>query len=152
MIEYLIKVKTIILFLFILLFALLNSFIFNYLEVDFGENSLEEMPKTVLFLLVVFLAPFYETLFFNLLPIKVFQYFFKNNLLIIFFSSFVFSLIHNYSYPYMLMTYIGGILVNTFFIITEKKHSVLKSLLLTIALHSLYNLIGFLLIEVFKII
>ena len=147
MIQYLIKVKTVVLFLATLIIILTNTFIFRALKVDFGNNSVEDTPKIIIFILVVFFAPFFETLVFNLLPVKLMQYLTRSTFLIIFTSSFAFALIHIYSIAYLLMTYIGGIFLNTLYLVFEKKHGILKAFLLIISLHSIYNLIGFILME-----
>lgn len=101
---------------------------------------------------MIVLAPIFETLVFNLVPIKILQMFIKNNHVIIILSSFAFSFIHTYSFIYMIMTYLGGASLNTFYLVTEKKKGILKSAGLTMLIHSIYNLIGFFLIEIFHIL
>jgi membrane protease YdiL (CAAX protease family) len=123
----------------------------NLLNVDFGESSMKNVPILYIFLLVVIIAPFIETLLFNTLPIKIIQYFIKNKYIIILLSSIVFALIHTYSVAYIFMTYFGAISINTFYLVTEEKKGLLKASGLTVLLHSVYNLIGFLLIEIFHV-
>lgn len=92
-----------------------------------------------------------ETIFFNLLPVKGLQLVFKNKFLIIFIVSLIFSILHTYSLSYMFMTFVGGVLLNTYFIISDVKFGWKKASLYTALLHSTYNLIGFLILEVFHV-
>lgn len=148
------SIKTVWLFLFVLAFQVSIALFFNSLNLDFGEGSspLKGIPLYAQFVFLVLMAPFFETIFFNLLPIKLLQLFFKNRIIIVLLASIVFSLIHFYSVPYMLMTYLGGIGLNFFYIFTEEKKGILVSFGLTVLLHSAYNLIGFLLIEIFNVL
>jgi len=98
---------------------------------------------------VVIVAPIFETLLFNVLPIKAIQFFIKNKLVIVLLSSLGFASIHTYSIVYLIMTYFGAIGLNTFYLVIEEKKGFLNAIGLTVLLHSIYNLFGFLLIEVF---
>lgn len=147
--------KTNFLFFIILLINITFSLLLKLINIDFGDSGLEEYPDYVKFLFVVALAPVIETVLFNLLPIKILQYvnFFKKNpLYVIFIASVVFSLTHTYSIAYVFMTYIGAITLNTFFIVVQIKKNTKIAFILTVLLHSAYNLIGFLLIEVFDLL
>ncbi|WP_370407624.1 CPBP family glutamic-type intramembrane protease [Tenacibaculum dicentrarchi] len=149
------KYRTSFLFIIILLINVIISLSLNLLDVDFGDNELKEYSIYAIFFLVVIFAPIFETVIFNLLPIKILQYFnfFKKKpFYTIFVASIAFALTHTYSIGYVLMTYIGAITINTFFITLETKGNTTRAFLLTVLLHSAYNFIGFLLIEVFDVI
>lgn len=152
MFEYLKRISIYLLFLYVLTINLIIVITLNLLNIDFGNLQLGEVSLLSLFVLVVFIAPLFETFLFNFLPIKTVQYFTKNKYVIVFLASIIFSLIHTYSFVYMIMTYIGGLGLNTFYLVTEGKKGKLKALGLTTLLHSVYNLIGFLLIEVFHVL
>jgi hypothetical protein len=147
--------KTNFLFFIILLINVGISLLLNLINVDFGDSGFEEHPNYVNFILVIILGPIIETVLFNLLPIKILQYvnFFKKNpLYLILIASVCFSLTHTYSIPYVFMTYLGAITLNTFFIAVQSKKNTKTAFILTAVLHSAYNLIGFFLIEVFDLL
>jgi hypothetical protein len=152
MFENLLKVKPFFLFLAVLLIQIILAFTLNFLDIDFGENSMEGKSLVNIFFLVVIVAPIFETLLFNVLPIKVVQFFIKNKYAIILLSSLGFALIHTYSFAYVIMTYFGAIGLNTFYLVIEEKKGFIIAIGLTTLLHSIYNLFGFLLIEVFHIL
>lgn len=149
MFDNLLRVKTVFLFLTVLLFQIILAFVLNFLDIDFGENPMKDKSAENIFFLVVIVAPIFETLLFNVLPIKAIQFFIKNKLVIVLLSSLGFASIHTYSIVYLIMTYFGAIGLNTFYLVIEEKKGFLNAIGLTVLLHSIYNLFGFLLIEVF---
>jgi hypothetical protein len=152
MFENLLKVKSFFLFLAVLLVQIILAFVLSFLDIDFGENSMKGKSSINIFFLVVIVAPIFETLLFNVLPVKLIQFFIKNKFIIILLSSFGFALIHTYSIVYVIMTYFGAIGLNMFYLVTEEKKGFLNAIGLTALLHSIYNLFGFLLIEIFQVL
>ncbi|MBU2525503.1 MAG: CPBP family intramembrane metalloprotease [Bacteroidetes bacterium] len=152
MFEYLLKTKTFFLFVGILIIQIILALIPNFFDVDFGENSMENKSLLHIFFLVVIFAPILETMFFNVLPVELLNSFIKNKYLIILLASIVFALIHTYSVAYLIMTYFGSIGLNAFYLVVKEKKGLLMASGLTILLHSIYNLIGFLLIEIFHVL
>lgn len=148
------SIKTTGLFVLILCFQITIAVFLNLLDLDFGQenSSLDEYPIFFKIIILILIAPLLETAIFNVLPIKLLQFLFKNKLIIILSASIVFSLIHYYSWVYMLMTYIGGVGLNMFYILTEEKKGGFASFGWTALLHSSYNLIGFILIDIFEIL
>ncbi|PJB12453.1 MAG: hypothetical protein CO119_06555 [Flavobacteriales bacterium CG_4_9_14_3_um_filter_40_17] len=152
MFEYLLKTKTFILFLFILFIQIIIAFIPNFFDVDFGEDPVKYKSLVHIFFLAVIFAPIIETMFFNVFPVEVLSLFIKNKYLIVILASIVFASIHTYSIAYLIMTYFGAIGLNVFYLVVKEKKGFLGSTGLTILLHSIYNLIGFLLIEIFHVL
>lgn len=151
MFNYLLKYKTITLFLAVLLIQISLTLLLNIFNIDFGDNSFKNKTLLNIFVLVVIIAPIFETLIFNTLPIKAIHFFIKNKLIVILLSSLAFALIHTYSIAYMIMTYFGAIGLNTFYLIMEERKGFLEAVGLTMLLHSIYNFFGFLIIEIFQI-
>lgn len=147
-------IKTSVLFVLILSLQITIAVVLNAIDLDFGQegSSLDEYPAVFKIILLVIIAPLFETALFNILPIKLLQLLFKSKIIIILLASIVFALIHYYSLVYMIMTYLGALGLNTFYIVTEHKKGRLASFGLTTLLHSVYNLIGFLVIDIFKLL
>ena len=115
---------------------------------DISENEIggidpEKYSFWGLFFLAVIFAPIIETLFGQLLPIKITTKILNNKFKVIgvIVSAILFSLMHfGYSIWYSLLTFPMGILLaKTFIIFQERKES---SFWITTAVHSLRNLIG----------
>lgn len=124
---------------------LLESFSINDSEI--GGIDIEKRPIINLFIAVVIFAPIIETLFFQLIPIKLTQVIIgiKFEFIPILFSSLLFSLAHiTYSFWYSLLTLpLAVLLAKTYLIFQKRKES---SFLITTLIHSLRNLIGFIVI------
>lgn len=152
MFDYFLKTKTDVLFLVVLCIQIVLAFTLNFFDADFGDNAMKGKSLTHIFVLVVIVAPIFETLLFNVLPIKIVQYFIKNKYAIILVSSIGFALIHTYSILYVIMTYFGAMGLNTFYLVIEEKKGFINAVGLTILLHAVYNVFGFLLLEVFDVL
>lgn len=146
------KINLYYLFLIILILNISLILFANYLKLDFGESGLENKSRLNIFFLVVIFAPIFETLLFNVAPVKLLQLLFKNKYIILLLASLVFSLIHTYSLAYLIITYIGGLSFNFFYMTSEKRKGFAFSITFTVLLHALYNLVGFLLIEIFHLL
>ncbi|RKS42481.1 hypothetical protein BC962_3295 [Gillisia mitskevichiae] len=139
--------------LIIIISLLPIGFIFDYFNIteeEVGGIDADSYSTIGLILSAVVFAPLMETLFLQTLPIKLLQGLLKNKyeLLIILFSSLLFSLMHfGYSYWYSLLTLPTGIiLAKTYILFQERKES---SFWTTTAIHSLRNLVAvvFILLE-----
>ncbi len=101
-----------------------------------------------MFFLVVVFAPIIETLIFQFLLYRLLnQMRIKNTLIIVIIMSFAFSQAHWYHWLYVVATFINGLFLNYYYVYIYKKKNELIAVLLTIALHSSYNLYGFLFVE-----
>ena len=117
-------------------------------DVAIAQNPLEKKTEFEKILIILIIAPIIETLTLNLLPIKIFKKIIKSNLITIILTSSIFAFMHYYSFLSILKSFVSGIIYNGFFLVVETKYQVLiKAILLTILLHSFYNLFGFLIIE-----
>jgi membrane protease YdiL (CAAX protease family) len=122
-------------------FEWINAVYFNYSNQH--QNGLDSFSAIGRFFLIIILAPIVETLIFQYIPneimenSKVKSYFLK-----IIIPSFLFSLVHIYHPIYIVMTFIAGVLLNKFYIDTKKQTRLFFSL--TILLHAMYNLYGYL--------
>ena len=143
--------KIIRLFFLIFLFKLINGYVFTYINSRYFklENAIfEELSEKEMLLLAVVLAPIIETLIFQLFLYRIINKTRINNtLIIIILMSFVFSQAHWYHWLYVVASFINGLFLNYFYIYTYKNKNELLAVLLTIALHSSYNLFGFLFVE-----
>jgi hypothetical protein len=143
--------KIIRLFFLIFLFKLINGYVFTYINSRYFklENAIfEELSEKEMLLLAVVLAPIIETLIFQLFLYRIINKTRINNTsIIIILMSFVFSQAHWYHWLYVVASFINGLFLNYFYIYTYKKKNELLAVLLTIALHSSYNLFGFLFVE-----
>jgi len=143
--------KIIRLFFLIFLFKIINGYVFTYINSRYFklENAIfEELSEKEMLLLAVVLAPIIETLIFQLFLYRIINKTRINNTsIIIILMSFAFSQAHWYHWLYVVASFINGLFLNYFYIYTYKKKNELIAVLLTIALHSSYNLFGFLFVE-----
>jgi len=143
--------KVIQLFFLILLFKIINGYVFTYINHRFFklENVIfEELSEREMFLLAVVIGPIIETLIFQLFLYRFINKTRINNTsIIIILMSFAFSQAHWYHWLYVVAAFINGLFLNYFYLYTYKKKNEFIAVLLTIALHSSYNLFGFLLVE-----
>ena len=138
-------------FFLLLLFKIINGYIFSYINNRFFnlENAIFEKfsENEILFIAVVF-APIIETLIFQFFLYRLLnQIRIKNTLIIIILMSVAFSQAHWYHWLYVVATFINGLFLNYFYLYIHKKKNELIAVLLTIALHSSYNLYGFLFVK-----
>ena len=150
----LINVK--ILFIFLILSILLaigfNYFLIKFnIQSNFWDNGFNEFNIFLKFFLVVVISPVLETIITNLIPIVILEKLIKNKYIIVFLASLLFAVLHWYSIYYVIFAFFGGILLNSFFIIIQNKSNTNKAVIFTILYHSLYNLFGFILLEILKI-
>lgn len=143
--------KKILTFIFCLLAAITNGYIFNFINNKYfhyssNQNGLSEFSATTKFLIIVIIAPIVETAIFNLLPNKLLKHFrLNNNLLLIIIPSIVFSLFHLYNTIYFLMALIGGLITNWYFLNSHKRAEI--AFWLVALLHATYNLYGYLFVN-----
>ena len=115
----------------------------------FSENiplrSISEGPKTTSLLLLVIIAPIWETLVYQHVIFKLLQLWSvtkKKYLLYIIISSAVFGLAHNYSTRYVFSAFLSGLLYSFIYFFYHKNTS--KAIGSTALIHSLRNLTAFL--------
>lgn len=110
-------------------------------------DKLKEGGIFTFFIIATIIVPIVETLIFQYLPIKVTQLVLKNKkqkfqeLWSIIISSILFSLIHCYSFVYIVLAFILGIIFAFSFIISQKRKE--NPLINVIIIHSIYNVIIF---------
>ncbi|MCV9932284.1 CPBP family intramembrane metalloprotease [Flavobacterium sp. LS1R47] len=132
-----------------LIVAILNGYLFNWINDTYfnysneSENGLKNFSGLGKFVIVVILAPILETLIFQFTPneilekLKVRSYFLKITI-----PSLLFSLAHFYHPIYIVMSFIAGIILNKYYI--DTKNETRLFFILTVLLHSAYNLYGYL--------
>lgn len=121
------------------IFLLLNNYFFHL-----KNKKLQSLSSGDLHFLTLLLAPVIETI--------IYQYFLylilnnilklKNEILIIIIMAAAFGLSHTYHWLYMCTTFIGGLILNNFYIQIIKMKNMRYAVLLTMLLHFLYNLYG----------
>ena len=94
-----------------------SSFSFSFVR------SLYACLLLLKFLVVSFLAPFFETIFLNFFPFLIVNYFIKKKIIVLVILSLLFSFLHYYSFCYMVFAFISGMIINLFFIIMIEKNS-----------------------------
>ena len=136
------------LFFYLLMLKMVNGYFFSFLSVNvfkYEIPSFEGSSKNEFLFFAVVLAPIFETLIFQLFLYNLLiRIGIKNEIIIILLLSFAFSQAHWYNWIYVFATFIGGLFLNYFFIYVLKAKNELIAVLLTIALHSTYNLSAFL--------
>lgn len=145
------NIKIIQIFFLLLLFKIINGYIFTYLNNRFFhlENAIfEKFSESEILLIAVVFSPLIETLIFQFFLYRFLnQIRIKNTLIIIILMSVVFSQAHWYHWLYVVAAFINGLFLNYFYLYIYNKKNELIAVLLTIALHSSYNLYGFLFVE-----
>jgi len=140
--------KIIKLFFIILLLKLICSHSFAYLNTTFFKleiKDFDELSQNELFFAVVVFSPIIETLFCQFFLYRLLiQLGIKNELILIILMAFVFSQFHWYHWLYVVATFLGGLLLNYFYLSIYKIKNEFIAFLWTIALHSSFNLYGFL--------
>lgn len=143
--------KIIRLFFLMFLFKLINGYVFTYINYRYFklENAIfEELSEKEMLFLAVVLAPIIETLIFQLFLFRLINKTRINNTsIIIILMSFAFSQAHWYHWLYVVAAFINGLFLNYFYLYTYRKKNELIAVLLTIALHSSYNLYGLLFVD-----
>lgn len=143
--------KVIQLFFLVLLFKIINGYVFTYINYRFFklENEIfEKLSEKEMFFLAVVLAPIIETLIFQLFLYRLLvKTRINNTSIIIILMSFAFSQAHWYHWLYVVASFINGLFLNYFYVWIIKNKNELIAVLLTIALHTSYNLFGFFFVE-----
>jgi hypothetical protein len=140
-----IKLST--LFIFLFMVALLNGYLFIWLNETFfhyenQENGLSGFSKTWKFILIVVVAPFMETYVFQYLPNVILRKMnIRNNMFLIIIPSLLFGCAHFYSWIYVMMAFLGGIFINLLYVYAKSTSN--HYFLVVTGFHALYNLYGF---------
>jgi len=139
------------LFIICFLASVLNGYFFNYINNKYfhyhsNENGLGEFSEPIKIIIIVIIAPIVETAIFNLLPNRVlYKLGTTNKFLLVIVPSIIFSCFHLYHLIYGLMAFIGGIIMNWYFVYYDKE--IRLSFWLVTLLHSSYNLYGYLFVN-----
>lgn len=137
-----------------LILIIINGYIFNFINDTFfqiqdsNEAFSQYSGKEVFFISIIF-APIVETIIFQYLAFYFLNNILKikNNVIIIFIMSLLFGIAHHYNWIYVVMTFFSGAILNYCFVFFNKEKGLRFSFFITILLHSLYNLYGFLFVE-----
>jgi membrane protease YdiL (CAAX protease family) len=138
--------KNLKLFIFLYAIAIINAYIIaffsEYLNVSASRTDTLGFTRLEWTVISVLMVPVIETLF---LQVLLYYFFTKvcklnNTVLCILFSSLIFALLHYYSWLYIIGALVGGIILNTFFVVVLKRCGAFYAFLLTMLFHSLYNL------------
>jgi membrane protease YdiL (CAAX protease family) len=116
---------------------------------DFDNSSLDGLEGVGLFIVVVILAPLLESLLFQFIIIEaiilIFSYLKikQDEVVAVIISSIFFSLTHTYSHFYLFISFIGGLILGSFYIFAKNKKG-MNGFLTVFIVHSFSNLITFL--------
>lgn len=103
----------------------------------------DDFSQTQLIVISLIVAPFFETLFFQLIIIEILRSYNLHRMLIVFLSAFLFALAHYYNLTYIVATFFIGLLLSYYYLsmrIYKEKYVFLRVFLL----HSCLNLFAFL--------
>ena len=134
-------------FLLHLAIAIFTAYFFNWLNCNYfnypnkTENGLKDIPENIQKIIIVLIGPIIETFLFQFLPLYFYKSFRKHFLLLII-SCTLFSITHIYNPIYFVFSVFLSINFSLFFIKIRKSTN--KSFVLTVLLHSLFNLYGML--------
>jgi membrane protease YdiL (CAAX protease family) len=131
-------------FLFVAV-KLIVAYLFSRLASEYlGESVmsgfLEFRTETEHFIITVLFAPALETYFFQHLFFEYLSRYFKSSV-IVFVSAFVFSLFHFYNSWYIVYAFFSGLLLSASYCYRPNAYP----FLITLLIHSIYNLCAFLL-------
>ncbi len=144
-------VKNLCVFSISLVASILNGYFFNYLnekyfQYSFYTDGVEGLSKRAQFFLIVLFLPLIETALLNKIPnaalkrLKI-----TNEFVLIIVPSVFFSIWHYYNPIYVLMAFIEGIILNWCYVYAQKNTR--YTFIIVSLIHAIYNLYGFLLIN-----
>lgn len=140
--------KIVRLFFILLLFKIANGYLFIVINSSFFklENRVfDQLSKNEFLFLAVVFAPIIETLIFQLFLFRLLNKIgIKSTLIIVIIMSIAFSQAHWYHWLYVIGAFINALFLNYFYVYVYQKRNELIAVLLTIAMHSSYNLYGLL--------
>lgn len=143
--------KKIFKYFFIFLLAnIVSGYIFNYLNILYfklNNDQFGKISENEIFYIAIVFAPIIETLIFQyflyrfLLLLKI-----SNTYVVIIIMSIAFSQAHWYHWLYVVATLVNALFFNIFYLKVYRLKNELLAVLLTMTLHAMYNLYGFLLV------
>lgn len=135
--------------LFLYIVSILNGLLFNsitnYFSLNYENNYSLNVSIIQKFFILILFGPALETIIFQYLPMQFTRKFFFNDYVPVIVSAFIFSIVHYYNFVYVLMTFIGGLILGSVYILSENYKKI--PVIYTFIFHSLYNLFGFIFIE-----
>ena len=143
------------LFFVIFLIDLVFHLVISWLVTLYDSKILESFEKNTtlveIFILSVIAGPLLETFLFQYLIIEILYKFKKINVRgILIISALAFSLIHNYNFIYILVTFVSGLIYASYYLYLKIKKKKFP-FLYVLALHSLYNFSVFILVDILKL-
>ncbi len=136
-----------IVFIALFILAILNAYFFQWLESEYFDcgvfdSGLNGFTPLGVFFLVVLVAPIVETFVFIQLPYEtLLKINVHSNVVRTILSAALFSVLHLYCALYIVMTFIGGLIMNFLYIFSAKRR---HYPFWTVAVfHALYNCYGF---------
>lgn len=134
--------------------SIMLSLLVDLFNIEIVETTLNtaQDPLISQFLIVVIIGPLIETFIFQYENIKILRRInvLKNNdLTVILISALIFGLMHFYSLSYIIHATLLGILLSYSFVVYESKK--VSPFWVVCIIHSLRNLISFILLNIFKI-
>ena len=130
--------------------TIINGYFFAFLNYKFfhfnsSGNNIDMLPRSEQFFLSVIIAPILETFIAQFILFKILRLKITHQPLLIVLGSLFFASMHYYNWLYMVVTFFIGLIINYYYLEIQKISK--YSFLLTVLLHSLYNLYGYLFIS-----
>ncbi len=138
-------------FLLSLILSILNVNFFHglnakYFHYSFYDEGIEELSKVVQFFVVVILMPLIETILLNVVPnIALKKLKVKSKSLFIIVPSIFFSIWHYYNPIYIPMAFLEGIVLNGYYVYSQKNTR--HTFMLLCLIHTCYSLYYFILMR-----
>jgi hypothetical protein len=131
-------------------YSLTISYLITLYDKKLLYTGIDEFSLLEIFFLAVIIAPLIETFIFQFLIIEILSKFKVNTSLILWISTLLFSLSHNYNVVYILAMVFPGLLYASFYLFLKKETS--KSpFFMIFLLHAIANLIAFIIDDVFAL-
>lgn len=129
---------------------LTNLFVAEDLKI---KNDLMEQHISIIFLFIVLISPFFETLIFQFSIIELGYKFIKKEKIVLFTSAFLFGFVHIFNNEaiinkviYFTITFLSGLIWAIIYSLAKKRKNV-SPFLLILSIHIFENLIGFVINE-----
>lgn len=139
-------------FFLIILLEIPITYVIGFIDQDafiglqFGDTPLDIIVE---FMLTIVVAPFLETIIFQVIIIEVLIWLRVKSWIAIGVSALLFSFAHYYSLYYILAIFPSGLLLSYYYYILRMREDVWHALLLVTLLHALINICAFLSMHLF---
>ena len=127
-----------------LFLAIVNGYLFTqlnkYLHIKMTQDTVENLSFFDRLFVIGIMSPVLETILFQYIIIEFCLKVFKIHIWAILISSIVFCSVHFYNPIYLLMAFVGGLILSNYYLFVRANDRI--AIIYTAALHAVYNLYG----------